>query len=96
MDFLADRHFSVFSEQVHACQVGRVACLLLGGFVGGGLHCKLSGGSSHSNPSIVLASIIVDAGQYHFSDPFTGNLVSIMAYNHVMSGHKSSQVSFTR
>ena len=47
---------SVVTDQVDACQVGRVACLLLGDFVGGSLHCKLSGGSFQSDPSVVLAS----------------------------------------
>ena len=42
---------------------------------------------------MVLASpewiVIIDAGQYHFSDPFTGNRCLIIAYNHVCADELS-------
>ena len=81
---------SMVTEQVNTCQVGKVACLLLGNFLGGSLHCKLCSGC----PSVVIAStdwiVIVDAGQYYFSDEFTGNRISIMAYDHACA-HKVPQ-----
>ena len=78
---------SVISDQFNSQQVGQVACVLFGDFVGGCFHYSLVGGSALSSPSVDLAStdrvVFVDAGQYHFSDEFTGRRIGIMAYNHV-------------
>ena len=89
---------SVVEDQVNSCQVGRVACLLLGDFVGGSLHCRLSGGCALSDSTVVLASvdraIVIDAGQYYFSDKFTGKRIAIMAYNHVSADTVSQDTNF--
>ena len=80
---------SVISDQFNSHQIGQVACVLFGDFAGGCFHYFLRGGSARSHSSVDLVStdrvVFVDAGQYHFSDEFTGRRLGIMAYNHVCS-----------